>query len=146
MHFTAFHPDHLLRLRLPEYQDYLQQFIPNDAWRRMYFHPGLSFSAVDGDYVAACFGTVPQWPGRGFVWALFDSKLGPRRFSAVTQFARKQGDILLGTLEYYRLEAFVQVGYTQAVRWAELLGMSREGLHVKLDGRSDYYTYARVKQ
>lgn len=145
MYFAPFHPDHLLRLRLPDYQDYIQQYLPSDQWRRSYFHPGLSYSALDGEYVAACFGTVPLWPGRGFAWALFDRQIGPARFAAVTQRCREEGERLLAGGAFYRLEAYVQVGYTAAERWAKLLGMAREGRHVLMDGERDFYTYARVR-
>ena len=103
---------------------------------------GPAFSALYGEEVIACAGTMEVWSGRLQAWALL-SPCGPKRFlevhRAVTRFLDEQ--------TARRIETAVDCEFEAGHRWASLLGFRLEAPRMRNfgpDGR-DAALYARVR-
>ena len=143
MRFEPFHPDHWLDLVFPLGLDFLYEKSVDPKWRQMWYQPGLSWSAFDGPLPHAIFGMLPMRDRVFMAWAMFDREIGPRRFAAVTQFARRWGEMLLSS-GVRRIEAVVKDDFLVGKRYCELLGGTQEGFCRHWDGENDFWLYART--
>jgi hypothetical protein len=82
---------------------------------------GLAWTAEHEDQILACWGMIPQWQGRGVVWSILSKNCGPH-FVVIHKSALS----FLAGLDMRRLEAQVDVGFDQGVRWMRLLGFELE--------------------
>lgn len=102
---------------------------------------GRSFAAlVDGKPIAAA-GVIELWTGRFHAWALMGKEAGPHML-AITRATRAY----LDTVPLRRVEMAVDCRNHAAIRWADMLGFTRESVEMKgfaPDGRS-CYLFSRV--
>lgn len=135
-------PRMMRAIRLSAGQEYMKPWKDDPQWCAGMIHPGLSYGVLDDGEVVAGYGILPMGAGRGWLWAMFDREIGPRRFLRAVRQGERLLDGFMGS--FYRVEATVKVGYTEGVRFADLMGFEREGTLRKYDGVHDYHMYARV--
>jgi len=97
-----------------------------------------------GGVPIAILGITFLWPGVGYLWGILGEgiKKCPKSFVKVTRQLIEQYAKNLGL---WRVHMDVIARYHPAIRFAESIGLTREGLMKKFgsDGH-DYYRYARL--
>lgn len=88
-------------------------------------HPGITLLA--GAQVVACGGVVIIWPGVGEAW-MRTSPLIERHPLAVLRLTKQFLASAVAGLKLRRLQCTVRKGYEPAIKWAERLGFSSEGV------------------
>lgn len=104
---------------------------------------GPAFTALHGDQVLACAGTVEIWPGRAMAWALL-SELAGRHLLALHRAVAG----FLMQAPYRRIEATVDDGFEPGHRWLRLLGFTCEtpaGMPGFTPQGRGAFLYARVR-
>lgn len=128
------------RIELQEAQDVLRDHLSSVDLQPL-SDAGLAMTAeVDGKIIAIA-GLAPQWEGRAIAWALLSNHSGDhfvRINREVRRFLIKSG--------IRRIEATVDVGFTQGHRWLKILGFEPEGYMkaYRPDG-GDQILYSRVR-
>lgn len=129
-----FEPDHLEQIKIQEYQ---QGECPKTILT-------VAFTLIRGEEIIAIIGGFPFVPGVIHFWALLSE--------SVKKYPIDFHKNCLKVIAWYektekprRTQFEVRATYAKGCKWAESLGMEREGLMRKWgpDG-SDYYLYARV--
>lgn len=129
-----FDPEHLKKIQVQEYQ---QGECPKTILT-------VAFTLVRGDEIIAILGGFPFVPGVIHFWALLSE--------SVRKYPLDFHKTCLKVIKWYeqnekprRIQFEVRANYPMGCKWAESLGMEREGLMKKWapDG-SDCYLYARV--
>jgi RimJ/RimL family protein N-acetyltransferase len=129
------------RLHMQPAQEYLGHIVDVCADFTELSNQGLAWTAEhDGDVIAFA-GIEPQWQNRAVAFALLSESAGahfPAIHRAVLRF--------LNWAPYRRIEATVDVGFTQGHRWIKMLGFEVEGYMraYRPDG-ADMLLYARVR-
>jgi len=102
---------------------------------------GLAWTVEHDEVVIGIGGLSPQWENRAIVWALLAADIGPH-FPAIHRSVRK----FLVHAPYRRIEAHVDVGFKQGVRWMKMLGFECEAYMkaFRPDG-ADMLLFARVR-
>ena len=118
---VAFKAAHLQWLELQAAQAYLSSDISKPEHAAMIEKAGESFTAMAGDKVLACSGTVEVWSGRAVAWALISKDAGRHMLGIHKAVAG-----YLSAAKYKRIEAWVDEDFEPGMRWLELLGFSRE--------------------
>lgn len=130
MKLVPFHLDHLARITPQDAQkgaDLSGEWISGPAW-----------TAIDGETVAAVGGFLLQWDGRFLAWAVIGAGANMR---ALTRVVREKID----AFQVRRIEATIDVGFRQAIKWAKMLGFEFEGVLrcAGLNGE-DFAMYSKV--
>lgn len=137
---APFERSHLENMVVQTQQQGLEHLLTDDIYATLANNP--SYSALDGDEVVACAGTIEVAPGRALAWAYISQNAGTRMVRVTKSVKR-----FLDMAPYRRIEMDVDCDFVQAHRWARLLGFKLECLRrVKFtpDGR-DCALYARVQ-
>lgn len=82
---------------------------------------GLAWTAEANGEVIACGGLLPQWENRAVAWMLVGAGAGPY-FKAIHRHVKQ----FLVKSSYRRIEAHVDVGFEQGIRWMHMLGFELE--------------------
>lgn len=92
--------------------------------------------------VLAMGGIIPIWQGRGQAWMLISKEAG-KHFFHIHKAVKKE----LIKSPYRRVEATVDVGFAEGVRWMKMLGFEMEGYMkaYRPDG-ADMLMFARVRR
>lgn len=130
------------RLKIQNAQNYLFDLIPSGRVDLSPLVPhGLVWTGeVDGE-VMAIGGVEPIWENRAVAFMFISGNSGPH-FRSVHKAVRD----FLDNTPFRRVEAYVDVGFKEGVRWMKMLGFELEG-HMRAygpDGR-DMLLYARVR-
>lgn len=110
---------HLDNLDMQESQLYIAKWLTPEM--KACLENSLSFAGMDGERVLGCAGIIEMWEGRGAVWSMLSGSIG-RQFVAVHRAVSG----FLDASHYRRLEATVDVGFEEGVRWIEMLGFRLE--------------------
>ena len=144
MMIVAFKPEHLKSLVLQDAQEYFGAEISRPGYGEYLRSAGQAFTAIDGDLVLACSGCCEVWQDRAQAWALVSKDAGRHMIGihrAVEGFLKQA--------EWRRIEAAVDVGFDEGMRWLELLGFYNETpdkpLRAYRPNGGDSYLFARVK-
>jgi hypothetical protein len=78
---------------------------------------GLAWTAEDDGEVLGIAGLAVQWENRATAWALLSANAG-RRFIKIHAAVER----LLDVAPFRRIEANVDVGFVEGMRWMDLLG------------------------
>jgi RimJ/RimL family protein N-acetyltransferase len=129
------------RLHMQPAQEYLGRIVDVCADFTELSSQGLAWTAEHDGGVIAFAGIEPQWQNRATAFALLSESAGshfPAIHKAVLRF--------LNWAPYRRIEATVDVGFTQGHRWIKMLGFEVEGYMraYRPDG-ADMLLYARVR-
>jgi hypothetical protein len=105
---------------------------------------GPTWTARIGGRVVCCAGFIEKWRGSAQAWALIGTHI-PRAAWVGLHGAVRQRIEQAPALGWWRVETHVRADFPPGVRWAELLGMEREGLAQGYgpDG-ADHWLYARI--
>lgn len=135
-------PGDLERMNLQKAQDYLFEIVPSGQIDLSVLVPdGLVWTGeVDGD-VLAIGGLEPIWKDRAVAFMFVSINAGPH-FKAI----HKAVIDFLDNAPFKRIEAYVDVGFTEGSRWMNMLGFGLEGYMraFRPDG-ADMLLYSRVK-
>jgi hypothetical protein len=104
---------------------------------------GSAWAVVDGDEVLLLGGVQTMWEGRGMAWVLLAEGAG-RRMLSITRAVRRY----LDALDYGRLEMYVDAGFWNGCRWAEVLGFRNEtpqGMAGFLPNGNRAYMFGRAR-
>lgn len=102
----------------------------------------LAFTVMANGRIMACGGVIQLWDQRGMAWALI-SKGQPSEFIAVHRAAK----LLIAECGLARVEAYVDDGFEQGLRWMDALGFEQETPFPmrRFAGDRDCYLFAKVK-
>jgi len=90
-------------------------------------------------------GVIELWPGVGEAWML-SSKILQTHPLAMSRSVKRSLFWYIKKNGFWRVQANVQVNWQQAERFAEFVGMKKEGLMPKFGPeKEDHYRYAWVK-
>lgn len=120
MKVEPFKVEHLRRMDVQEAQRYL---LPHVNWEHLRHleHPQWSHTALEGDHVFACYGTVPLAGSRAVAWAYLSDDAGRKMVGLV----RAMRSFLQAT-PFRRIEAFVDADFSAGHRMIRLLGFELE--------------------
>lgn len=122
--------------------DHIRKITPQDAQKSADLSgewiSGPAWTAMDGDRIAAVGGFLMQWDGRFLAWAIIAKGANMRK---LTRIAKTKID----AFDVRRIEATIDVGFRQAIKWAEMLGFEFEGVLrcAGLNGE-DFAMYSKV--
>lgn len=140
MHIIPFKPEHLETLSLQPAQMVFSQYF-DPAYGPALVAGGPCFTGVHEGAIVGCSGVVKQWDNRAVAWALLSDHSGkhfPRIHKAVKRF--------LDTVDFKRVEAFVDYDFDQGHRWIRMLGFKPEGvMRCFTPEGKDAVLYARIK-
>ena len=129
------------RLLLQPAQEYMRSFREFGADFTELSNDGLAWTAEDDGEILGIAGLIVQWENRATAWALVSAGAG-KRFVRIHAAVKR----FLDVAPFRRIEASVDVGFIEGMRWMEMLGFEYEGLMVayRPDG-ADMLLYARIK-
>lgn len=130
-----------LKIKLQSSQQYLNDYGFHSEEVLELSKRGLAWSGEQDGEIIAISGVIPIWQGRAQAWAFISEDAGEHMYhihKAVRSFLRKS--------YFTRIEATVDIGFEEGVRWMKLLGFELEGYMkaYKPDG-SDALLFARVR-
>lgn len=128
------------KINLQPAQEYMSNWSMMTADLTDLSEAGLAWTAEHDGQVLAIAGLAPQWENRACAWALISDAAGDH-FLTIHKAVKR----FLTMSEYRRIEATVDVGFTEGERWMNLLGFEYEGLMraYRPDGQ-DMLMFARV--
>jgi hypothetical protein len=139
-----FHWGHPYAANLREFDQAYFRDVPNyrDVLR-MYQATGNAYTAMVGGKVACCFGYQTLWPGVAEAWMLTSDQVNTKAVS-LTRSAGRYFDHIATKEALRRLQITVNARHRLAVRWADALQFTREGVlrHYGPD-KSDHIMFAR---
>lgn len=129
------------RIELQPAQRYMTRFIDASTDLSHLADQGLAWTAEEDGRIIAIGGLIEEWAGRATAWTLISEHAGcrmPAIHRAVKRF--------LDAAPYRRIEAHVDVGFAEGVRWMRMLGFEMEGYMraFRPDGE-DMLLFARVR-
>lgn len=102
---------------------------------------GMAWSGEHEGEIVACGGLFPHWPGRATAWMLIGENAGPH-------FAQIHRAVYRGLIRspYRRIEAHVDVGFAEGIRWMKMLGFELESYKraYRPDG-ADMLEFVRIR-
>lgn len=130
---------HKIELQLS--QEYLIELGSVDLDLSQLSDSNLAWVGEHEGEIVAIAGLIPQWENRALAWAYISKNAGPhfrKIHKAVCRF--------LDQSDFRRIEATIDVGFDEGVRWIEMLGFEYEGYMkaYRPDG-ADMLLYARVR-
>lgn len=144
---VPFQAAHLAALHPQPHQGEVLQIAATPVLGDTLEQSGVAFTGVNKlNQVLVCAGAIPIWPGRATGWAVL-SLIPPREWPQLHKLVVRGLDGLQRDPAYRRLEVCVIHGFTEAHRWALLLGFEVEtALARRYDsvGR-DYVLYVRLR-
>jgi hypothetical protein len=101
-------------------QDYVTEWLmQDDPVLHDLSEVGLLKTIEDNGRVVAILGACPEWDGRATLWAL----ISKQATYGITPIAKE----LLDGLPFFRVEATVDVGFKQGIKWLTHMGFEIEG-------------------
>ena len=106
--------------------------------------PGLSFTLLKDDEPIVAGGVIPMWQGVAEGWVLSSKQIFDYKIKAAGSI-KKRLDYICKNNNIQRLQSAVKAEFLIGVRFAEWLGLTKEGLMKKygLDG-SDYWRMVKI--
>jgi len=144
MEVRRFQPHDLQELAIQEAQVFVRPTFADPKYGAALAdtETGDAFTALADGRLIGCIGVIKPWSMRQQAWAILAQDIRPYFLQLHMQVRR--------WLKYHgqgRVEAAVDCGFAQGVRWAEMLGFEREGImkSYTMEGR-DCFLYARVQK
>lgn len=123
MRIVDFEPWHLLALDVQPAQIGFEA-APDMELARELADAGPSWTGTDGRQVLFCGGMRRAgWPGQAMGWTLISAAIGPFGMLALTRRTLLEH----ARSGFRRIETLVRTDHAEGHRWAEQLGMTREG-------------------
>ena len=103
-----------------------------------------SFTIVINDDLVACAGVYPVWDGLGEAWFLASHRIFKNPIT-VSKAVRQGLKKIMDENNYHRVQAHVNGEWSNARRWAKLMGMKEEGVMKKFSpDKIDFIRFAKV--
>lgn len=135
---VPYEPEHMRVMALQPAQAHLGTLI-DQGYDKTVAQGGPAWTALSSGIPIACCGFHEPWPRRAIAWAVLGDP-GPDMLR-LTRAVRKAFDAHPAE----RIEAYVRIGFAPGERWAELLGMHREGRMARFNQGADYWCFVRLK-
>ena len=104
---------------------------------------GCCFTGFSENKIIGCAGIMPLWNGVGHAWVVMGSDYKNNRIWLHRHIKNMFIKIAIGK-EFKRVQANVQAGFKEGVRWIEALGFHRESKLEKYGpAGEDHYMYVR---
>lgn len=126
---------------LQDAQNYMTDYLENAKENiEALSHQGYAWTVEHNDEILMVGGIIKMWEGRGQLWALVSKYAGAHMVGlhrVVLEHIAQYG--------FNRVEATVDVGFKEGVRWIKMLGFEFEGYMkaYRPDG-SDMLLFARI--
>jgi hypothetical protein len=106
--------------------------------------PGLSYTLLLDYFPILAGGIYPLWDGVAEGWVLTSKRVFDHKIKAASS-VKKRLDLLCTNNKIWRLQTSVKEEFTTGVRFAEWLGLKKEGL-MKMYGpdKTNYYRMAKI--
>ena len=106
--------------------------------------PGLSFTLLHNSKPVVSGGVCPLWSGVAEGWVISSKRILQNKIKAA-RLIKKRTDLLCNNNKIWRLQTAVKANFTIGVRFAEFLGLKKEGL-MKMYGpdKTDYFRMAKI--
>ena len=124
------------------------KLLENDAsseeGRIDYGIPGLSFTLLADNNIVLCGGVTPLWDGVAEGWVIASKRIYDHKIKSVTSI-KKRLDLLCINNNIWRIQTSVKEDFKVGVRFAEWLGLEKEGL-MKMYGpdKTNYIRMAKI--
>tara|TARA_B100000029_G_scaffold340658_1_gene332929 strand:- start:2070 stop:2519 length:450 start_codon:yes stop_codon:yes gene_type:complete len=105
--------------------------------------PGMSFTAIKDNKIICSGGVIPVWDQVFEGWVMGSHLIWKNRISAA-KIIKKSMEFLIQQNNIVRLQTAVKKDFYLGHRFAEWLGMEKEGIMKKYQNNEDYYRYARI--
>jgi len=106
--------------------------------------PGLSYTLLINNNPICSGGIYPLWDGVAEGWVMSSKRIFDYKIKAASLIKRRL-NLLCNNNKIKRLQTSVKANFETGIRFAEWLGLKKEGLMVQYgpDG-SDYYRMAKI--
>jgi hypothetical protein len=132
-------PEHLRALVLQPMQAELGAFIAAGDFAAKVALAGPAWTALDNGRPIACAGFVFPWKGRAIAWAALGD-CGARMLRVTRAVEQALADCPAA-----RIECHVKADFAAGLRWAAVLGFSRECLMPRFYGGEDFWSYVILR-
>ena len=105
---------------------------------------GLSFTLLHNNNPVCSGGIVPLWNGVAEGWVIASKRIYDHKIKSVSAI-KKRLDLLCTNNNIWRLQTSVKEDFKVGVRFAEWLGLKKEGLMLKYGpDKTNYYRMAKI--
>jgi len=106
--------------------------------------PGLSFSLFANNDIVLSGGITPMWDGVAEGWVIASKRIFDHKIKSIISI-KKRLDLLCENNNIWRLQTSVKENFNTGIRFAEFLGLKKEGL-MRMYGpdKSNYYRMAKI--
>lgn len=106
--------------------------------------PGLSFSLLADNQLVLAGGVYPLWPGVAEGWVLSSKRVFDHKIKSAS-IVKKRLDLICNNNNIWRLQTSVKEKFLTGIRFAEWLGLKKEGL-MQMYGpdKTNYYRMAKI--
>lgn len=124
------------------------KLLENDAnceeGRIDYGIPGLSFTLLADNNIVLCGGITPLWDGVAEGWVIASKRIYEHKIKSVSAI-KKRLDLLCINNKIWRVQTSVKENFKVGVRFAEWLGLEKEGL-MRMYGpdKTNYIRMAKI--
>ena len=106
--------------------------------------PGLSFTLWADNNIVLCGGITPMWDGVAEGWVIASKRIYDHKIKSVSAI-KKRLDLLCTNTKIWRLQTSVKENFKVGIRFAEWLGLKKEGLMLKYGpDKTNYYRMAKI--
>ena len=106
--------------------------------------PGLSYTLLYNDQPVICAGIYPLWDGVAEGWVLSSKRVFDHKIKAAGSI-KKRLDLICANNNIWRLQTSVKEEFKTGVRFAEWLGLKKEGLMEKYGpDKTNYYRMVKI--
>ena len=125
-----------------------EKLLENDAsaeeGRIDYGIPGLSFTLLADNNIVLCGGVTPLWDGVAEGWVIASKRIFEHKIKSVSTI-KERLDLLCYNNNIWRLQNSVKENFKTGVRFAEWLGLKKEGLMLMYGpDKTNYYRMAKI--
>lgn len=106
--------------------------------------PDMAYTFIDRGHLIAISGVQPLYPGVGEAWLIGSDRLSAHRVS-VSRTCRRWMRKIANEEGLHRVQAHMKTEWAELSRWAQFLGMEREGTIKQMTpDREDYDLWAWI--
>ena len=106
--------------------------------------PGLSFTLLANNFPILAGGIVPLWNGVAEGWVIASKRIYDHTIKSVSAI-KKRLDLLCTNNNIWRLQTSVKEEFETGIRFAEWLGLKKEGLMLMYGpDKTNYYRMAKI--
>ena len=106
--------------------------------------PGLSYTLLYNDQPVISAGIYPLWDGVAEGWVLSSKRVFDHKIKAAGSI-KKRLDLICANNNIWRLQTSVKEEFKTGVRFAEWLGLKKEGLMEKYGpDKTNYYRMVKI--